>query len=299
MKITYGTKDRVIDITEVCKKKCIRSDNTILIPCNDVTRSIFFTDPLFGVKKKIFIEKDNVISEYEDNLEVLIDMTNNVITTVDTESHKRKLLDIHSKLRIHYGTLYDEVPEQLMATRYLKGHEKVLEIGGNIGRNSLVIASLLEEQSNLVTLESDQNISRQLTENRNLNNMNFHIESSALSKRRLIQKAWETKPSEILEPGHKWVNIITLDELRSKYDIQFDTLVLDCEGAFYYILKDFPEILDNINLIIMENDYKVIEEKQYIDTILKENSFFVDYQESGGWGPCYERFFEVWKKKSS
>ena len=159
-----------------------------------------------------------------------------------------------------------------------------MEIGGNIGRNSLVIASLLEEQSNLVTLESSTEIARQLTENRRLNNMNFHIESSALSKRRLIQKGWDTKPSEILEPGHNWVNTITLDELRSKYDIQFDTLVLDCEGAFYYILKDTPDILDNINLIIMENDYKVIEQKQYIDTILRDNSFFVDYRESGGWG---------------
>jgi len=42
-------------------------------------------------------------------------MMNNVITTVDTKSYKRKLLDIHSKLQIHYGVLYDEVPEQLMA----------------------------------------------------------------------------------------------------------------------------------------------------------------------------------------
>ena len=173
-----------------------------------------------------------------------------------------------------------EVPEQLMTVRYLRGHEKVLEIGGNIGRNSLIIASLLEEEGNLVTLESDEGISRQLAENKSLNNMSFHIESSALSKRRLIQKGWDTKPSEILEPGHKWVNTITLEELKRKYDVQFDTLVLDCEGAFYYILKDMPDILDNINLIIMENDYKVIEQKQYIDTILRDNGFSVDYQES-------------------
>ena len=46
-----------------------------------------------------------------------------------------------------------------------------------------------------------------------------------------------------------------------------------------------PEILENINLIIMENDYKNLSHKQYIDTILKENNFYRDYVEAGGWGP--------------
>ena len=112
----------------------------------------------------------------------------------------------------------------------------------------------------------------------------------------LIQKKWNTKPSESLEPGFKWVNTITFDELKSKYNIKFDTLVLDCEGAFYYILKDMPEILDNINLIIMENDYHVLEQKKYIDNVLTKNNFFVDYKEKGPWGPCRDNFFEVWKK---
>ena len=192
----------------------------------------------------------------------------------------------------------DELPEQKMVVRYLKGQEKVLEIGGNIGRNSLVIASILENSNNLVTLESDVNISKQLSENRDLNNMKFHIESSALSKRKLIQRDWVTKPSETLEPGFKWVNTITLENLKTKYNIEFDTLVLDCEGAFYYILKDMPEILDNINLIIMENDYNVLEQKKYIDNILTKNNFYVDYTEKGGWGPCRNNFFEVWKKKA-
>jgi hypothetical protein len=65
--------------------------------------------------------------------------------------------------------------------------------------------------------------------------------------------------------GFSWVSTITLEQLKSKYNIEFDTLVLDCEGAFYYILMDMPEILNNINLIIMENDYWDISKKNYID----------------------------------
>jgi hypothetical protein len=60
---------------------------------------------------------------------------------------------------------------------------------------------------------------------------------------------------------------------------------------------DMPEILNNINLIIMENDYTNINHKKYVDDVLKNNNFFVDYVERGGWGPCSNNFFEVWKRE--
>lgn len=210
------------------------------------------------------------------------------------------LNDIHSKLKIKYGSFKEEVPEQKMVVRYLTGNEKILEIGGNIGRNSLVISYILQKQNNnnFVVLESDPLISRQLEENRRLNKFNFHVENSALSKRKLIQKGWDTIVSDVLLPGYKEIKTISLDELNKKYNINFDTLVLDCEGAFYYILMDMPEILNNINLIIMENDYHNIEHKKYIDSILNERNFYVDYNEAGGWGPCQSQFFQVWKRKN-
>ena len=46
----------------------------------------------------------------------------------------------------------------------------------------------------------------------------------------------------------------------------------------------------------MENDYTDISHKNYIDDILTKNNFQLDYIECGGWGPCYNNFFEVWKK---
>ena len=46
----------------------------------------------------------------------------------------------------------------------------------------------------------------------------------------------------------------------------------------------------------MENDYHDISHKKYIDSILKEKEFNVIYQEAGGWGPCTEFFYEVWKR---
>ena len=294
IQILYGIKDNRKDVTDICLNK-LNYNNIITIPSNDHTRASFFTDHLFRVEKKIFVVINSIETEYDQHCVVKIDMSNFRIHVINDNEINEKLNNIHKKIKIKYGSLNYELPEQKMAVRYLTGTEKVLEIGGNIGRNSLVIASIIDN-SNLVTLESDTNIARQLEENRNLNNYTFHIENSALSKRKLIQKGWDTMPSDNLKEGYKWVNTINFEELTRKYNIQFDTLVLDCEGAFYYILMDMPEILTNIKMIIMENDYHHISHKNYIDTVLKENKFYLDYHEAGGWGCCYNNFFEVWKK---
>ena len=46
----------------------------------------------------------------------------------------------------------------------------------------------------------------------------------------------------------------------------------------------------------MENDYHDIKHKEYINSVLKQNNFNIIYQESGGWGPCQEFFYEVFKR---
>lgn len=308
MKIFYGINSQSIDVSEICYNN-LKKNNTIVIPKGDIARASIFGDPLFGILKKIFILDDNgVINEYDDSLEIKIDLTNNNVTVsseydnvdkfYNVNDIDYKINNIHRQLKINYGTFRDELPEQKMAVRYLTGTEKVLEIGGNIGRNSLIIGHILKENhNNFVTLECDEGIARQLKENRDLNNLSFHIEQSALSKRNLIQRGWDTFVSDVVHPGYTKVNTITLEQLRAKYNINFDSLVLDCEGAFYYILMDMPEVLDNIKLIIMENDYKDITHKNYIDNVLRKRNFYVDYSESGGWGPCYNNFFEVWKLK--
>jgi len=186
-----------------------------------------------------------------------------------------------------------------MTFSILNKKNKVLEIGGNIGRNSLIIASLLENDKNLVVLETNNESSKQLEENKQLNNFNFKIENSALSKRKLIQKEWITIPSENLINGFHWVNnLISLKELNEKYNIIFDTLILDCEGAFYYILLDMPEILDNIKMIIMENDYLDIKHKEYVDKILNQNNFKRCYIEPSFYYniQCSQYFYEIWKR---
>jgi FkbM family methyltransferase len=217
---------------------------------------------------------------------------------VNMLNYNAKLASLHAKLKINHGSFDQEYPEQLMSAIFLKGDEKVLELGANIGRNTLVIASLLKDSKNLVSLECDIEIAAKLKENRDLNGMNFHIEASALSKRPLIQKGWDTIVSHTILDGYSPVNTITYDRLIEKYGLAFDTLVLDCEGALYYILIDMPEVLKGIKLIIMENDYHDIEHKKSVDTALIASGLQCTYRQAGGWGPCADRFFEVWQKST-
>ena len=293
MIIYYGVRNIFkIDVTNICMEK-MKIGDIIIIPSNDHIRSKYFTDPLYGTHKLIIIEDNENITEYDENSDLEINIVTGEITILNVD---QKLQNIHESLILKYGNFNEELPEQKMAVKYLKGTEKVLELGGNIGRNSLVISKILNDSRNFVTLESDINISNQLEENKILNNLNFNVENSALSDRKLIQKNWDTIPSDKLLSGYNWVNTITLEELNNKYNINFDTLVIDCEGAFYYILIDMPKILDGIQLIIMENDYHDISKKNYVDEVLKNNNFIRCHFESGGWGPCYDNFFEVWKR---
>jgi FkbM family methyltransferase len=211
------------------------------------------------------------------------------------------LQTLQSKIQLLGGDFDDELPEQKMAVRYLTGNEKVLEIGSNIGRNSLIISHLLTDSANLVTLETSPHSAAVLRENKKINNLHFHIENAALSLRKLVQYGWDTYPCDTVPDGFTPVNIISYAELHAKYNMDFDTLAVDCEGAFYYILLDMPEILEHVKLIIMENDYRDAQHKKYVDDVLHAHNFNVVYAEAlvgheGEFPDTRNDFYQVWKR---
>lgn len=212
-----------------------------------------------------------------------------------------KLQIIHSKLKLVHGSFDDEYPEQLMTAMFLPSDAKVLELGGNMGRNSCVIASILEDSRNLVVLESDKGFAGCLQRNRDCNALQFRIEASALSKIPLIQSGWNTIPSTVDLPGYFRVDTIDFNTLQRKYEIVFDTLVADCEGALYHILKDDPEILTNIKLIIIENDYLERSQFEYTLDMFKTNGFNLIYNQTltinnRALDSVRKEFYQVWKK---
>lgn len=295
MEIYCGNKLFFNNVTDQCFNQ-LTHNNILIIPAsNDVRISLFGNISPDNIHH-IGIKTNDKLFLLDNSSKIIIQVDKKILYDINEQYIDNIVDSIHSSLSINYGLLNDKLSNQKMSVMFLSGNEKVLEIGGNIGRNSLIISSILSDSSNLVSLESSHSIYKQFVENRDTNRHKFHIENSALSKRRLIQRDWNTTPSEELWSGWEWVNTITYDELQNKYNIVFDTLVLDCEGAFFYILQDFPDMLNNINLIIMENDYQDINQKRYIDTVLENNNFYPIYREAGGWGYCFNNFFEVWKR---
>lgn len=313
MKILYGLGEENVDVTSKCYQE-LMTDNIIRIPPTERSRSLLFTDPAYGKLKEIIIVNDNnQINTYDHTKTVFIDtLQNKIYENNDIPEHIQyayadvdtKLEIIHSKVQMKYGDMKDELPEQRIALRYLTGNERVLELGSNVGRNSMIIAYILKQKNNnkFVTLESDPESARMLEENMKANGFKFHIVSAALSKRRLVQKGWNTIESDVDIAGYNRVETVTLKDINQKYRVNFDTLIVDCEGAFYYILKDMPEILNNVNLIIMENDYYNPEHKKYVDDTLKKNKFMVAYHEpltthEGLFPHCRNQFYQVWKRQ--
>jgi FkbM family methyltransferase len=215
------------------------------------------------------------------------------------------LAEIHSQLNLLYGSFLEEYPEQLMAVRFIPSNAHVLELGGNVGRNSCVIAKILDNSMNLVTLESSPSIAKQLVENRDWNGLAFFVEAAALSKVPLIQNAWITVPGSVCPKGYFPVKTISFEELQKKYDIEFDVLVADCEGALYQILKDDESLLQNIKLILVENDYHNDpkgNQYKFTKEVFKRNGYKLIYSEPGApsavvlFPYTINLFYQVWAK---
>lgn len=168
---------------------------------------------------------------------------------------------IHAQYPVFPKSLWDkEIVEQTMSVMYLEGHENVLEIGGCIGRNSIVIGSRLARGGgNLVTLEANPKLAAQLKTNIAKTGLNIQVVGRALSAQRIVVRDWVSRPlprDAPVPPGWTEVPTITYAQLLSVTGVRtFDTLVLDCEGAFYQIVRDYPQILRHVSKVLIENDF--------------------------------------------
>ena len=267
MKVLYGTPDVYHVVTD---KVTYGNPESIIIPTGDGPRAMLFgADPVIGVLKHVVIEDDfwrTVVVQADDecHIEKNKDGKYRIAATHDN-THEATLVGIHSRLKFCHGNLSDEYPEQIMAVRFVKPDVTVLEIGGNVGRNSCVIASILKDPpKQFVVLECDAESAAQLCENRDNNSLSFHVIPAALSRTRLIQNDGITVPIEDGEQVPEYWNEVPtmawqlLKDTVAALGISntFDTLVADCEGALYYILQDEPTFFDGFHTVIMESDYE-------------------------------------------
>jgi FkbM family methyltransferase len=301
-KIFYETDYLSIDITFNVFQKCSginkKGHFVATIPGDDGRRNTLFTDIAYGVRKRIEVFKDNKHwKTLNVNQSLEIPIFAHIPRTVN-DAHEL-LSDIHKSITFKHGNINCEYSEQLMLCRFLPRTAKVLEFGTNLGRTALVIASILNDETQFVTMETSIDWANQARDNRDINGKKFHIVNAALSLQPLFQVDMQCSTNRT-ENCTQVSTYYTLDELRKQYPIDFDTLVVDCEGSFYNILKEFPSILDGIQLIIVENDYTKIETKNEIDSILLNKNFHSVYREmmtniAYNPRPLGDCFYEVWQ----
>lgn len=309
--VLYGRGETYLDVTDIARRRCT-DGRRIYFPGHDVLRAQMFGDPLPGVVKEIVVI-DGEPRRFEAGTAVAIPIPEEWRSDPPPRRGRPvppqlqyvsdRIAYIRRQLVLTGGSLNDEMAEQMMAVRHIRADAKVLELGANIGRNTLTIASLLADDSNLVTLECDPAAVEMLRNNRYLNGMGFHIEPSALSYRKLMQRGWETLPGDELREGYRWVSTITVEELRAKYPIAFDTLVADCEGSLYFILSDNDTLLTGITTVILESDYLDADHKRAVEEIFTRYGLEKVYSEALeiDWAhnfppECTDSFFEVWKR---
>ena len=180
------------------------------------------------------------------------------------------LESVHKKLKILNGNFKDELPEQKMIFKHIKHDCKILELGPNIGRSSLIANYKLKNKKNHVCIETIKKYCEELKENRDLNNMEFKIFEGAISDEPLYQKEWRTINKKKM--GYSEVNTKSLKYIIDKYKIDFDTIIADCEGCLVPILKKNEWFLKQIKLIILEHDfYSEVDYNLFFELMKKHN----------------------------
>lgn len=215
------------------------------------------------------------------------------------------LTEIQKLYKIN-GSWKKELPEQKVLLEFLKPNSKVLELGGNIGRASLIINHIIEDKTKHLVLEINPYIYNKLVKNKKNNNLKFNIFNGGLSKKPMLYKHWDSIQTnyDIIIDGYKRATTITLEEIKTKYKINFNTIVADCEGAMVQILKDFPTILDNINYIFIEHDWKKHSDYTFYIETMKSSGYKMinavkksDIRIPSNWGIKEDKIFHsVWKK---
>jgi FkbM family methyltransferase len=223
----------------------------------------------------------------------------------ETKCMNAALTRLHAKYPVYSAKNWErELVEQSMSLRFLIGTETVLEIGACIGRNSHAIASVLANHGGrLVAVEANPVIVKQLRDAQSKTKASFDIVDRPLSKGRMAVSTWRSRSLELHEhvpTGWREVSTTTFADLKKYTGIMsFDTLVLDCEGAFRHILADFPEILDGVTKVLIENDFDTVDDCEWTHARLREHGLVPCWSHGLDKGPSRfahvkDMFWQCW-----
>ena len=162
-----------------------------------------------------------------------------------------------------YGNKVDiehiEKPEQDLANKYILQDDVVLELGARYGSVSCIINSKLKNKLNQVVVEPDARVWDALEKNKQNNNCEFNIVKGFISNKKLgltnLDVCHGGYGATFVENNDTDIPSYSLEEIKSKYNLQFNVLIADCEGFLEVFFDENPNLYDDLRLIIFEADY--------------------------------------------
>lgn len=152
-----------------------------------------------------------------------------------------------------------EKHEQDLAKQYILENDIVLELGARYGSVSCIINSKLNNKNNQVVVEPDDRVWDALEKNKVNNNCEFNIIKGFISNKKLdlinLDVYLGGYGATFIESNDTKIPSYSLDEIKNKYNLNFNVLVADCEGFLEVFFDENPNFYDNLRLIIFEADY--------------------------------------------
>jgi len=203
----------------------------------------------------------------------------------------RRFVDEHGR-HIPYH-LEDEEREDAV---YIPRDSTVLEIGARYGTVSFVINERLNDRTKHVVIEPDARVWDALQTNKKKLESEYTIVHKVLASRPMFfypkpekngygsSTCYTARHAEDIQ-----VDNITYAELKEQTGLTFDTVVIDCEGCIQQLFTDFPDLLEDVNLVLYEQDKEEFCNYSVVEHTLRDSGF-----------RCVKKgYHSVWAKEES
>ncbi len=143
-----------------------------------------------------------------------------------------------------------EEVEQELCKRHIKKDDVVLELGARYGTLSCLVNRMIDDKKNHYVVEPDSKVWSALEDNMKINNCDFNIIKGVIGKEKykLDGHGYAMRTTTDSSYGTSQIDNYDIP------DVEFNTLIADCEGYMEIFYNENKNFFNNINKIIMECD---------------------------------------------
>jgi len=169
-----------------------------------------------------------------------------------------------------------EKDERAYIGKVLDGKETILELGGCIGVISCITNKKLANPGQHVVVEANPEMIPYLDENKKNNRCSFEIINAVISKTEFVDfflsDSFVASGIYQQDVNRRKVSVkgVTPRELENKYNLKFNTIVMDIEGGEYDLILENKTFLNDIDKIFMEEHRFILGDvkfKEYEDVL--------------------------------